>query len=60
MTTPEMSVRRLRQCALPDPYDERDVWCAKELTWAADRIEELEERVRRLCAAPKRKGWGEW
>ena len=35
-------IRTLRRMALPDPFDEREVWCAKELTWAADRIESLE------------------
>jgi len=38
-------VRRLRQHALPDPHDEREVMHAPLLTEAADEIEKLRDEV---------------
>ena len=41
-------VRKLRQHALPDPYDEREVMHAPLLTKAADRIEAQDRLIAEL------------
>ena len=43
-------VERLRQHALPDPHDEREVMHAPLLKEAADRIEHQAERIKELEA----------
>ena len=43
-----MDLDEVRRAALPDPHDERDIWCGPELRWCISRIEELEAEVDRL------------
>ena len=50
-------VERLRQHALPDPHDEREVMHAPLLKEAADLIEQQAERIKELEA--ERDGWRE-
>jgi hypothetical protein len=40
-----MDLDEVRRAALPDPHDERDIWCGPELRWCISRIEQLEGEV---------------
>ena len=44
----EKLIRRLRQHALPDPHDEREVLHAPLLVEAANALEELEKEIEEL------------
>lgn len=41
----------VKRAALPDPHDERDVWCGPELRWCINEIETLRQRVADLAGA---------
>ncbi len=53
MTTHADLIARLREWALPDPHDEREVMNAPLLRRAADAIESLEQQVAALTSAVK-------